>query len=799
MYPHSKQSMASTIHSFVTENKIEEKGLKLSELRRLPNSNQVSIVFDGNRVLDDVVQDVHVTGPLTIFTASTPWSAYTVISEYTEMVRKLGEYFRACDADFKPMFVFNGCGFHPMEDQDTTSPAPPMEVASYSAYNKNKTVRSVPAEAQKKFASRFAIEEDVEGLIVRKLCEVAEETMRAPYLAWSQISAFFAPSNTMTSETFGSLELLAFPGIDRVITNIDVDAGTFDCVSKASMMAALRRRYDAEFSEDDFSAIALYETKNRLFRVKNRRETFDDLCRLPRDPTRVDAFMKQHRVSEDQKLLLRRNLGALDAPVFTVDAQLVPLSTLHNRPRRCEIRPIFGSPMPIVFFYLFMSGPLLPLPFAIHSQEVLADDWPLIDTSAYRRAAESILPLRVQVVFQLFPIAPKTSDFYWIRQYVVFKKQQQAPESQSRVCKLSNPPTIDLAYWSFMEEELLQSTRDADNVYFTDIVSFCGCAVAEPVIYKSVQATLAAVYLRSLDFLGYFTHATDGAESSGPSVYCKALERFDCPTLSEYGVLLIELMRTGTLNDDPLVVVLNRVDDTIPMGVRFASRLVSIIPANVCGPWSGPFDPEMAAFGVISRLFSRTLRVLHEVVAMLLFANRATTVPWDQFSNVVQRLPFNFPAEFSAGFLMTYVLCNPQCTMEELCATFPEMYALDTDLQTLFWFFTMGFEAIRVINYEEPLSYDMVQVVNAARQLVGQACERLCPDVFVAHFPTADILFVAQNQGMDMGPMDPQMDVPMPMNNMHGQMPSNMNMNMNMNMHTGMNSNMMQYQPPRMY
>ncbi|KAL7696587.1 hypothetical protein N2W54_006312 [Lotmaria passim] len=805
MYPHAKQ-VASTLNSFVAENKLEEKGLRLSDLRRLSNSNHVCLVFDGNRVLEDVVQDVHATCPLTIFTASTPSSAYTIISEYTENVAKLAEFFASQQVDFKPMFVFNGCGFHPTEDIDTTSPQPPMELATYSAYDRNKTVRNVPLEVQRKFANRFVIEEDVEGLIVRKLCESVKETLRAPYLAWSQISAFFAPSNMVASEVFGSLELLAFPGVERVITNIDVDRGTFDCVSKAALMAALRRRYDAEFLEDDFSAIALYDTKNRLFRVKNRRDTFDELCRLPRDPTRVEAFFRQHRATEEQKSLFRRNMTALDAPVLTADAQVLPLSQLYGMPRRGDVRSTFGCPMPVVFYYFLMSGPLLPLPFAIHSQEALMDDWPLIDTSAYRRAAESILPLRVQVVFQLFQIAPKTCDFYWIRQYVVFKKAQMA-DSQLRVCKLNNPPTIHLAYWNFDQDNLLQMTQDAESVYFTDVVPYCGYAVGEEVEYKSVRATLAVVYLRSLDFLGYFTHATDGVESSGPSVYCKALERFDCPTLSEYGVLLIELLRTGTLNDDPLVVVLNNVDNRIPVGVRFASRLVSIIPTNVSGPWTGPFDPEMAAFGVISRLFSRTLRILHEVVAALIFANRATTVPWDEFNSVIQQLPFTFPAEFSAGFLMTYVLCNPQCTMEELCATFPEMYALETDLQTLFWFFTMGFQAIRVLNYEEPLRPEMLRVVNASRLLVGQACKRLCPSVFAEHFPTEDIQRMDE---MDMGQQEmqlppPQMQMPMDLGNMRGgPMPPNMNMNMNMNMdmnmHPSVNPNMMQYPPqPRMY
>lgn len=817
MYPHAKQG-ATTLQHFVTENKIEEKDLPLSELRRLPNSAQVCLVFDGCRVLEDVIQDVHATCPLAVFTGSTPSSAYTVISEYTENVMKLAQLFESSEAEFTPMFVFNGCGFQPYEDLEISLPPPPqpVELASYAAYDKNMTARNVPLEVQKKYATRFVIEEDVEGLIVRKLSESVKETMRAPYLAWSQISSFFAPNNTVASEVFGSLELLAFPGVERVITNIDVANGTFDCVSKANLMGALRRRYGADFLEEDFAAIALYDTKCRPFRVKNRRDTFDELCRFPREPSRLENFLKLPRILEEHKTLLRRNLAALDAPVLTADSRMMPLSELYNMPRRVSIRECFGSPMPVGFFYFLMSGPLLPLPFAIHSQEKLMDDWPLIDTSAYRRAAESILPLRVQVAFQLFQIAPKTCEFNWIRQYVFFKKSQPA-ESQMRMCKLTNPPTIELAYWDFNEGELLAATEEAESVYFTDVVPHCGRAVGNKVVYKTVRGTLAAVYLRSLDFLGYFTHATDGIESSGPSVYCKALECFDCPTLSEYGVLLIELLRTGTLNDDPLVVVLKSVDNNIPPGVRFASRLVSIIPTNVSGPWTGPFDPEMAAFGVISRLFSRTLRILHEVVAALLFANYATKVPWDKFNSVVQQIPFTFPAEFSAGFLMTYVLCNPNCTMDELIATFPEMYALETDLETLFWFFTMGFRAIHVLNYEEPLQGDMLQVVNEARRIVGDACRRLCPNVYMQQFPQKDILpqdIDMVEQEMMMQP-PPPMRVPMDMNNMRGgtmppQMNMNMhpgmnmnmhpgmNMNMNMNMHPGMNQNMMQYQQSRM-
>lgn len=736
MYPNSERFL---FRRFLEEHKLEEKNIPLSQLKRLPDSNQVALAFDGNRIFDDIVQNVQTACPMTIFTASTPSSVYNMISEYTSVAETLATLLDGDQVELKPLFIFNGCGFIPVEDAEGRAPQLPEELAQFRSYSNGVSVTNVPTLVQKKFAERFTIEEDVDGLIVRRFRESFTDTLRAPYLAWSQIAAFMAPSNGLVSEVFGSLELLAFPGVERVVTNFNLQKETFDCVSKSTVLAALRRQWKADFTEDELSAIILCTSRNRQFRIRSNVDPFEDFCRMPRNPTRVESIFESSNFSNMQKDLFRRNLAALDAPVFTRDGQVVLLSSLYKRNKCSSVAQAFGSPMPPLFYYFIMGGPLLPSPIATSGQCRIADDWPVIDTSAFRRVSETVLPLRVQIIHQIFQYRGRYNSLFWLRQYLVFKNGQQGSRLPQRLTQLRTSPNILLAHWDFNQaalDELREGVERADPemVYFTNVLPLCGCAIKSEMTYDTVATVLAAVHLRSLDLLGYFTHATGDNESSGPSVYSKALEHFTCETLSEYGVLFIELLRTGALNDAPLGTGVPLCEQEMGKGIVFASRLVSIIPINVSGPWTGPFDLQMAAFSVITRLFSRSLRHLQEVTLMLLFATKRSTIPLSDINEVVKRLPFQFPSEFSAGFLMMYILCNPSCNLAELQKVFPELYALEEDLEAIFWFYSMAFGALGLVAYEEPAEPEAVQMFNSSYALMSDACKRLCPSVHQTYY-----------------------------------------------------------------
>ncbi|CCW68187.1 unnamed protein product [Phytomonas sp. Hart1] len=731
MYPNIR-----AFHSFLTDAKVEEKNIPLSKLSCLPDTNQVSLVFDGNKILDVITQAVRENDGVSVYTTTTSLALYEQISMFCELSTELlKNHLKQNDTDFKAIFTFNGCGFTPHPEVNPVAPTqPPTEVLHSSVFNQNLSAKNLSHDTVKRCAARFFIEEDVEARIVRMFHENCTNTFRAPYLAWSQISAFFAPNNQYASEVYGCLELLAFPGIERVVTNINIENQTFDCITKSTVLASVRKRC-LDFSEEDLSSILLFESKNSLFYVNGMPDIFDDFCRYSSSEhgSRAMNFLNSStRIKEEEKKLLRRNLAALDAPVLVKDSRCVFLSKLYNKKKQSDVTAAFGKRLPSVFYFFIFGGPVMTASYAALGQGTFVDNWPLIDTSTYRGIAENVFPLRVQIAFQLFLYTGYRSRLRWLRQYILFKFKE---ENDRRWSPIEEPPEIVLASW-VVEPEILVTNED-NNVFLSDILAFQESAVSEKLVYPDIRTSLAVILLKSLDLLGYFTHTAEGVELSGPSIFSRALEKFNCPTLSEYGVLVIELVRTRTLHGDciPLVIPHSNIpNEGPPRSVRFAARLLSVIPLNLMAPWSGPFDLEMAAFGTSSRLLGRMLRILTEAMAALLFATKSTNVPLSQFDEIIKRLPFGIPVEFNAGFLMTYVLMT-ECSLDDLRRTFPELYNLEEDLRTIFWFWKMASEALSLISAEEPALVDYF-VLCEAHTLVSVACLRLCPGFWNEAFVT---------------------------------------------------------------
>lgn len=771
MYPNHKLSL----HRLLGENNcnVEERGIPLSQMARLPGCDKVTLALDGNKILDVITKEVKENDPVSVYTISTSLMVYECVNNYSDTLEKLKHYFGK-DAAFKGVFVFNGCGFTATPDLNSTPPSQPCDEILRCSARSHATSVLLPPDVAQRCAERFSIEEDVEALIVRRLGDNKEsDTLRAPYLAWSQISSFFAPSNRYASEVYGCVELLAFPGIDRVITNINVESNTFDCVTKASVLAAARKKYP-DFSEADIAALLLFESKNKHFFVRGVPEIFDDFARTPSKPNspwhRTDTFLSSNsvRISSEQRALLRRNLAALDAPVLCAeDAKCVTLSSLYSIPKRSIIREAFGRPLPSLFYYFLMAGLVMPAPFASLGQLFVEDGWPLVDTKMYRLFAEVILPLRVQVSFQLCQfIRQKVGDneevnMKWLRQYLFMRNSDGTVKEDPRIANINDPPTIVLTSWDvYSTLPGLQEEEEDKNVYFKNVLPYAGRSYSGPGKYDNVQSTVAATLLKSLDLLGYFTHATDETDESAPSIYSKALKEFTCPTLSEYGVLIIEMARTRVLSGIiPVPSVSETSHEKYPRHVWLAASLLSVIPINSSAAWSGPFDPSMAAFSTCTRMFGRTLRILVEVIAALIFAERGTSVDLSQFKDIINMLPFAIPVEFNAGFLMCYILTNTSCTISDLEVTFPQLYSLSEDIGTLFWFWTMSYAALCPILVAEDSDETPLidrRVLDMANEAMSQSCRRLNINLWRDLFEPQQLQFqVMQQPQMQMQPQIP--------------------------------------------
>ncbi|PWV15542.1 putative protein mkt1 [Trypanosoma cruzi] len=333
MYP--RQDDVSLLQRYINDNKLEEKGVPLTELRRLEGTGQVMLGVDGTKIIDLITQAVREKEKMAIYTYTTPFTVYDKITDVCKTLRSL----KNCT----PVLVFNGIPFYPdpSDDNCREKNMVPPDVAALNGTDSSRlcnmhSMRAV--DIQKKSSSRFFVEEDVENQIVKLFRSEFKDTMRAPYLAWAQLSAFCHPKNRHISEVYGCLELLAFPGIDRVITNINVMKGTVDMVRKSRLLELLR------ISEDDLGSLIVVDSRNRVMRtVGPKFSSFDDMCKkitrlndLSLGASYVHQLHQEAMHLSEQarnrtlnlKSAVLRNLAALGCPVLTL---VPPYCTLLTR------------------------------------------------------------------------------------------------------------------------------------------------------------------------------------------------------------------------------------------------------------------------------------------------------------------------------------------------------------------------------------------------------------------------------------------------------------------------------------
>lgn len=717
--------------AFVAMKELEHEDSILN-LKPLKQSNHVVLAIDGLKILGDIESTVKKAEPLTCFTSVVPQCAYAYILTLQLTLEKLKKNLAEVDKTVKSIVVFKGCGFHPIHKPGmipSRLQLPPT-IVKRDASEKN-GISLVDAKAVEGQRNRFYLEDDVEGFLVRhmkdKLRGIAE-VMRAPYLVRPQISSFFCPTELVASETYGEIELLAFPGITRVITSIDPQKGTFKYVNKEDFIKACME-VNRTIKESDISSLLLIgsyvrdnEGKPPLTFIEMLEANVDLLIQRYKENPKQDA-----KDAMNARTRLRTCLAALEAPVLTVRNKLTLLSDLYsNVPRESCLKVALGYPLSTVVYYLLSCGPLLPGPYASASQVVISDQWPLVDSAHYRSEAEYIISLRAQLLHLVQPNRSESTlgrgdkRLWWQRDYNV---------STCRLLTIGFPPKTVICSWNLANSAF----QNVEKIYFYNVLDLATLSVVPSESHHcrlaDVRCTIASVLLQTIDLLGYISHREGMGSVLSP--IGASLKEFDCVTLSEYGLLFIELLRTKALTDDPITICYDKENKVYPPGARLAARLLSIVHINTKGPWKGPIDPEMAAFGQSSRILCQTLRSLAESLAASLFLKKQTLVPLEDFPLVVEELPFNFVPEFNAGILVMHIILDESSTFESLSETFPNLPYLHKDLCTLLYFWCTAYRAFGelVKDSEEQDSFDKLRPSFAhANALVTAAFARVLPN-----------------------------------------------------------------------
>jgi hypothetical protein len=506
------------------------------------------------------------------------------------------------------------------------------------------TVRDLPQHVR----DAEPMTEDAISFILRTLIGMNVEVITAPYLATAQL-AYLAkkPDGTKgyniapyIDDVFGTLDILCYGTVMNVVLELN----------------------------------ALLTDPNATLTTFGVPQYDQNLVSYIVDPSRVAKSVHWCWAAEIDPMsdVLTVRTTMENCPVLTVEGKLDPFAKV-----------VYGDKAPALMsdYYYMDVGQQYPLLYFLLSSNVISsqllnvvvtgkfiDDPPLFKSVQYESTLERIIPLRTQIVFQLIQDLQRyllglqrTSQLIWDR-----------PHTGQRL-PIQRPPKIVLDEWQELDE-------DPKYPYtFTSVLEFAQKAVAPPeenaaatpaVVYKSAEQARGAVLLKSLDLLGYFTHAahtgTD-AEESSMSIFAMALNK--APRFGAEAVLLIELTRTRSLHDFPLEVLVHREQlppPSVQSGVRYACRIMSLLQLKTSKAYDAavtPYSTDLLAFNEVARSFQRNLRLLTEAITVTQFLSHTATYPLQDVRNFAYTLPFGVPLTVHAGIVLETMMLTPEYQM----------------------------------------------------------------------------------------------------------------------------------------
>lgn len=800
----SGRAVESGLSKLVRAEGLLHTGTPLAQLRDFnAATGEIRLAIDGVMLLDQITHAVQQHDPLAVFTSGL--SPVICHGELPALQRKMQAVQAALPSGrtLRPVLITGGLTFLPgLEPQIPEVMPEPRYIQGYHLAETNEAGQCVPAEmtaqnapnsVRRHAASRFRVTEDAQTAIAVHLKAHGMEVVRAPYFPWPQISACLLPSNAYLSEVYGSLEMLAFPCVTRVVTAIHEDRGCFDYVVKEEVMTAARRVVEAKdpslhFGADEFDEWVLMDSlrlpyvldfippdlQSLVALVMAQRQsagsptspalpvseqensttphsspsppyshpasfTPAEPSTAPIRPSNSLTHQLLQITSGEQRRRLNCNLAILDAPTFTQHAMVQPLFTLYGSHQHSEmsLSQVIGAPLPPILFAVMAAGLLLPSVLTAASQNTIVNRMPLIDSALLRTVTKRLLSVRMLAAEGVRYSYGQYGSPTFCYQEAVKKNQgttvrctplnrNQLPfHILSEHWPVCGNPTINHPHTviDFHTVMLFASNHIRDEGAFEAATEAAAAAVTSRGLVcdalpttTTVPELAAMVLLKTLDSLGYFIHEEDGPLE--PSLWGSFI--LETPlsfppnvtpayqaSFSESIVLMVDLIRSGALNDAPISICVSLPEDRVyPTGFRLASRLLSLVPFTTqkftSGPgapsaavatWSGPLDPEIAAFHGVTRTLMTALKEKLEGVAAAMYTSSGSTlVTIDEAFQVTQRLPFSSPSDFYGGVVVLYVLIHfitngPGLTCHELKRVFPECTNLAGDLTSCldFW------------------------------------------------------------------------------------------------------------------
>lgn len=571
------------------------------------------------------------------------------------------------------VIVFDGVPIRISKDD------PPLHLTpSLETLTPHDTDRNDPTQ---KPCSDYLTEEGIIEFIHILQSDSTLDVIRAPYWSWSQIAELLA--SEYVQDVFGPVELLAFPGVSRVIVTFPIEnRGVASAVSRINIKKKFRTcaKLGKDITDEELAELVVLTSSHLRFQKFcsgfNEKKAFFGsfdalataaLTSAKGEPRRVLAFV--HQVcAEDARLFdtFFRILSAFKyGPVITPDFKCVPLEVAARKRGKAAVpahkeqqnvsrglRDLLGNMLPPAAYFFLFSGLLPPDVLNVFVHRSIVDTRPSIDNDTFWKIIEPTVQMRLHVANQLSAFIDFDDDKKNNSDILVYQDRRtnsQQPIGEPKVFK--KPPDVAMGFWKYVQpaknnfKMLVElGTNPLNAVCKGGIFECC----PEELRYDTMHSTFACAVLNSLDLLGYFTHATHSnrKEETGKSVFSHALEV--CPAqFLEAGVLVIELLRTKMISAEPGGVVV------------LATRILSVVPFESTHPWVRKVDVDLTNYICLVWKLHSVIRSIGRVQAVVTFLrNTNIDLSWNalEYANLASNLPFAQAPSLHAAIVADFVL-----------------------------------------------------------------------------------------------------------------------------------------------
>ncbi|KAF0981148.1 hypothetical protein FDP41_012936 [Naegleria fowleri] len=616
------------------------------------------IGIDGFHWLKNLYYEKH--EPFQIATGGVPISLAFLVQTNLKQIK---------DAGITPVFVFNGINCVKKERASGVYQSRTVSLKSaWGSYEKDQKT-----EAKMLFSraqgNQFLASPDTINALFDLFIENNVEFMRAPYLAWGQLS--YMTDTSLVHGVMGDEELLMFD-IPRVIVSIDWSQKTFQYVEKQQILTSERitnnQFLDAALLSGSYFFKGFSTPSPFQNNVKKDERFKTEIENIKAIGSAKSIFSMNHREDLAIPFLLNKCL-IMHHPVLDFFSNTVVVMNKHELPR--DFDEIVGERLPDEIYFLICHGVLSPQFVGNLVNGIFYEPSPLFDSEEYKEFIEVWKPIYST---SLNFLTSEMSD-YFKQKGVVLIRYYSSDEHKSGEITIDRKPVnifldglqfqiTEAAISKHFQQQKLPYSKDCSSLGFALNWKPTPLKKNQPQEFSTVNEVKTFIHLKVLESLSYMKKplqgSTDFLTSKGKALATAKI-------YVEQTLILIELakMLTNTWRYEKPYAVEEKIANE--EDVILITRVMSLVPLTFRrtglsqSGWSGPIKLDLAIFYSIVKLLQTNIAHLYESVLTAVYMSH--NIAPDSVATVMTSLrslsSFSVDSNNTMGIVAHVLLTTP--------------------------------------------------------------------------------------------------------------------------------------------